>query len=94
MARAPLDEALREAEERAVAAPSAVREALGDAVRAVTLSLIARQAPVAGDLRLAVAAFAAGDAPSLRQLECLNGTAGLADEQLAEAERVFADRDA
>jgi phosphate transport system protein len=143
--RAPLDEALREVEQRALAALPALREALRNAVRAVTardaalgdlvidqahdlhrcyadvherlLSLMARQAPVAGDLRLAIAllhvndrlermsaqcvnivtlsrAFPEDDVPSERQLECLEGMASLADEQLAEAERVFAERDA
>jgi phosphate transport system protein len=142
--RAPLDEALREVEERALGALPALREALRDAVRAVTerdaalgdrvvakahdlhsryddvhqrlLSLMARQAPVAGDLRLAIAllhvndrlermnaqcvnivtlcrALPEDDAPSQRQLGCLEGMAALADEQLAEAERVFAERD-
>ena len=142
--RAPLDEALREVEERALAALPALREALRDAVHAVTerdaalgdrviaqahdlrsryddvhgrlLALMARQAPVAGDLRLAIAllhvhdrlerisaqcvnvvtlcrALPKDDAPSQRQLRCLEGMAALADEQLAEAERVFAERD-
>jgi phosphate transport system protein len=142
--RAPLDEALREVEERALAALPVLREALRDAVLGVferdaalgdrviaqahglrsryddvherLLSLMARQAPVAGDLRLAIAllhvndrlermsaqcvnivtlgrALPDGDAPSQRQLECLKGMASLADEQLAEAERVFAERD-
>jgi phosphate transport system protein len=142
--RAPLDEALREVEERALAALPALRDALRDAVHAVTerdaalgdrviaqahdlrsryddvhqrlLALMARQAPVAGDLRLAIAllhvndrlerisaqcvnivtlcrALPEDDAPSQRQLRCLEGMASLADEQLAEAERVFAERD-
>jgi phosphate transport system protein len=142
--RAPLDDALREVEERALAALPLLRQALRDAVGAVTerdaalgdlviaqahdlhsryddvhqrlLSLMARQAPVAGDLRLAIAllhvndrlerisaqcvnivtlcrALPENDAPSQRQLNCLEGMASLADEQLAEAGRVFAERD-
>jgi phosphate transport system protein len=142
--RAPLDKALREVEERALAALQALREELRNAVRAVTesdaalgdrviaqarelhgsyddvhqrlLSLMARQAPVAGDLRLAIAllhvndrlerisaqsvnivtlcrALPQDDVPSQRQLDCLEAMASLADEQLAEAARVFAERD-
>lgn len=80
------------------------------------LALIARQAPVAGDLRLATAllhvndriarmgaqclniatlckAIPDGARPSDGQLECLTGMSGLADQQVAEAARVFAERD-
>jgi phosphate transport system protein len=80
------------------------------------LGVIARQAPVAGDLRLAIAllhvndrldrmgaqclnvatlcgAIPAGTRPSTEQLECLSAMAELADEQVAEAGRVFAERD-
>jgi phosphate transport system protein len=142
--RAPLDEALRKVEERALAGLPALREALRAAVLSVTehdaargdrvisqahdlhcryddvhqqlVSLMARQAPVAGDLRLAIALLHVNDrlermsaqcvnivtlcralpeecSPSPRQLECLEGMASLADEQLTEAERVFAERD-
>jgi phosphate transport system protein len=142
--RAPLDEALRKAEDRALAGLPALRDALRAAVLSVTerdvalgdrviaqaqdlhsryddvhqqlLSLMARQAPVASDLRLAIALLHVNDRlermsaqcvnivtlcralpeqcpPSPRQLECLEGMASLADEQLAEAERTFAERD-
>jgi phosphate transport system protein len=142
--RAPLDEALRAAEEVTLAGLAAVREALRHAVRTVTassaeeadravaratelheryddvherlLAVIARQAPVASDLRLAIAllhvndrlermsaqcvniitlcrAFPANEAPSEGQLECLRTMAELADEQMAEAGRVFDTRD-
>jgi phosphate transport system protein len=144
VARAALEEALQEAEERTLAELGVVRSSLGNAVRAVTsgdpapgeeavkqahelqaryydvherlLALIARQAPVASDLRLATAllhvndrvermsaqcgnvvtlcrAFPAGEGPSERQLDCLSAMADLADEQMAEAARVFAARD-
>lgn len=81
------------------------------------LALIARQAPVAGDLRLAMAllhvndraermaaqclniatmccALPAGTRPSAEQLECLSEMAQLADAQVGEAARIFAERDA
>jgi phosphate transport system protein len=81
------------------------------------MGLIARQSPVAGDLRLAIAllhvnervtrmsaqcdniathccAMPAGARPSDGQLDCLRAMADLADEQVAEARRVFAERDA
>jgi phosphate transport system protein len=144
VARAPLEEALREAEAAVLAELTVVREALGHAIRTVAtgdaargeqvaeqagelhrryddvherlLALIARQAPVAGDLRLATAllhvndrlermsaqcvnivtlcrAFPADESPSARQLECLSGMANLADDQMAEAARVFTKRD-
>jgi phosphate transport system protein len=80
------------------------------------LTLIACQAPVAGDLRLAIAllhvnervermgaqclnvaklcrAIPEGTRPSAAQLECLSAMAQLAEEQVAEAARVFAERD-
>jgi phosphate transport system protein len=80
------------------------------------VALIARQAPFAGDLRLAAAllhvsdrlermsaqcmnivtlcdAFPANERPSTGQRECLSGMATLAVEQMAEAARVFAERD-
>jgi phosphate transport system protein len=80
------------------------------------LTVIARQAPVAGDLRLAMAlvhvndrvarmgaqcvniatlccAMPEGQRPSEAQLECVSAMAELADEQIAEAVRVFAERD-
>jgi phosphate transport system protein len=80
------------------------------------LALMARQAPVAGDLRLATAllhvndriermgsqclniatlcrALPEGERPSSGQLECLSAMARLADEQVTEALRVFAQRD-
>jgi phosphate transport system protein len=80
------------------------------------LALIACQAPVAGDLRLAIAllhvndrlermgaqclnvatlcrAIPAGTRPSTEQLDCLSAMAQLADEQVAEAGRIFAERD-
>lgn len=80
------------------------------------LALIARQAPVAGDLRLAMAlvhtidriarmgaqclniatlcgAMPAGQRPSGGQLESLSKMSALADRQLGEATRVFAERD-
>jgi phosphate transport system protein len=80
------------------------------------VALIARHAPVAGDLRLAIAllhvndrvermgaqcvniaklccAMPAGSRPAGGQLDCLAGMASLADEQVAEAARVFAERD-
>jgi phosphate transport system protein len=81
------------------------------------LSLIALQAPVASDLRLAIALLHTGDRlqrmgaqcvnlatlcsampegarPSSAQLDCLSAMARLLDEQLAEAARVLAERDA
>jgi len=81
------------------------------------LALIARQAPVAGDLRLATAllhvndrvdrmgaqcgniatlclAMPEGERPAPGQLDCLTAMARLADEQVEEAARVFAERDA
>jgi phosphate transport system protein len=87
-----------------------------DDVHKRLLALIARQAPVAGDLRLATAllhvndrlermtaqcvnivtlcrAFPANESASPRQLECLSGMADMADEQMAEAARVFTERD-
>ena len=122
--------AVREALQHAVATVSAHDEAAGrrvveqaeelhgryDDVHARLLALIARQAPVAGDLRRAIAlihvndrlermsaqcvniatlchAFPAGEAPSEGQLDCLLGMASLADEQMAEAAKVFAERD-
>ena len=144
VARAPLEEALREAEAGVLAELAGVREALQHAVRSVAvddltfgqlvveragdlhrryddvherlLALVARQAPVAGDLRLATAllhvndrlermnaqclnivtlrrAFPAEESPSSGQLDCLSGMATLADEQMAQAARVFAERD-
>ena len=80
------------------------------------LALIARQAPVASDLRLAMAllhvnervermgaqclniATLAGELPDgvrpgSRQLECLRAMSKLADMQIGEAARVFAERD-
>jgi phosphate transport system protein len=80
------------------------------------LTLIARQAPVAGDLRLAMAlihvndrveriaaqclniatlccAVPGGQRPPRDQLECLESMSRVADEQLAETGRVFAERD-
>jgi phosphate transport system protein len=142
--RAPLDEALRAAEDSTLASLAAAREALRHAVRTVAsssadeadqalsqatelaeryddvherlLALIARQAPVACDLRLAIAllhvndrlermsaqcvniitlcrAFPADESPSEGQLDCVRTMAELADEQMAEAARVFAARD-
>jgi phosphate transport system protein len=87
-----------------------------DDVHERLLALVARQAPVAGDLRLATAllhvndrlermsaqcvnivtlrgAFPADESPSSGQLECLSGMAALADEQMAQAAIVFAERD-
>jgi phosphate transport system protein len=87
-----------------------------DDVHERLVTLIARQAPVAGDLRLATAllhvndrlermsaqcvnivtlcrAFPRNQWPSAGQLECLSGMATLAEEQMAEAARVFAERD-
>lgn len=144
VARAPLEEALREAEAGVLAELAGVREALEHAVRSVAvnnptldqqvveragdlhrryddvharlLALVARQSPVAGDLRLAAAllhvndrlermsaqcvnivtlrrAFPADESPSRGQLECLSEMATLADEQMAQAARVFAERD-
>jgi phosphate transport system protein len=87
-----------------------------DEVHERLLALIARQAPVASDLRLAIAllhvndrlermtaqcvniitlcrAFPMDEAPSEGQLDCVRTMAELADEQMAEARRVFARRD-
>jgi len=87
-----------------------------DEVHDRLMALIARQAPVAGDLRLTMAllhtndriermgaqclniatlccALPAGGGPAPEQLDCLSAMARLADEQVAEAARVFADRD-
>jgi len=80
------------------------------------MALIARQAPVAGDLRLVIAllhvndriermgsqcvniaklcsAMPAGEHTSAEQLDCLAAMARLADEQVDEAGRAFAERD-
>jgi phosphate transport system protein len=79
------------------------------------MALIARQSPVAGDLRLAMALLHVNERvermgaqcaniatlcsampqerPSAGQLACLSEMADLADEQVREAARVFAERD-
>jgi phosphate transport system protein len=80
------------------------------------MAVIARQAPVASDLRLAIALLHVNDRvdrmaaqclniatlcsagrpesrPSAEQLECFGVMARLADEQIAEAGRSFAERD-
>jgi phosphate transport system protein len=99
-----------------LAAGAAERERRYGEVHDCLLALMARQAPVAGDLRLATAllhvndrvermgaqcvniatlcrAFPKGGRPSSGQLECLSAMARLADEQVAEAARVFTERD-
>jgi phosphate transport system protein len=119
-------ESLRRAVDAALAADPAIADEVTargsefdrryDEVHDRLMALIARQAPVAGDLRLAMAllhtndrvermgaqclniatlccALPAGGRPAQEQLDCLSAMARLADEQVAEAARVLADRD-
>jgi phosphate transport system protein len=105
-----------EAADQVTARSSELEERYGD-VHNQLLALIARQSPVAGDLRLTTAllhvndriarmgaqcvniatlsrAIPDGERPSNAQLDCLEEMARLVDEQIIEAARIFAERDA